>query len=135
MVPLDCKVEKPRLSPSLNLHIEEWHWAIFRFALLTVKIVPNWTSPSSAQSEHLSTFSFAFNNTTFDSEKEIPFLILLKLMKAVNSAIGSIVDSIVGIASLKSLVWQHDPMVYWGWRVLEWNSWFKEEKCCNYSQR
>ena len=42
-------------------------------------------------------------------------------MKAGSSATGSIVGSIVGIASLKNLVWQHNPMIYWGLTVLEWN--------------
>ena len=49
-------------------------------------------------------------------------------MKAGSSATGSIVGSIVGIASLKNLQGQHDPMIYWGLTVLEWNGWFKEEK-------
>ena len=128
MVSLDCKVDKLRLWPFLNLHIEEWHWTTFRFALLTVKIVTNWTSPSSAQTEYLSIFFFYFNKTTFDSEKEMPSLILFTLMKAGSSATGSFVGSIIGIASLKYLVWQHDPMVYWGLRVLKWNGWIKEEK-------
>ena len=69
-----------------------------------MEIVTKWTSSSSAQSEHLSTFFFDFNNTTFDSEKEMPSLILFTLMKAGSSAAGSIVGSIVvGIASLENL--------------------------------
>ena len=59
--------------------------------LLTVKIVTNWTSPSSAQTEYLSALFFDFNNTTFDCEKEMPSLILFTLMKAGSSATGSIV--------------------------------------------
>ena len=102
MVPLDCKVNKLRLLPSLNLHIEEWQSTTFRFALLTAKIVTERTSPSSAQTEYLSTFFFDFNNTTFDSEKEIPSLILFTLMKAGSSATVLIVGSIVSIASLKN---------------------------------
>ena len=79
---------------------------------------------SSIQTECLSTFFFDLNNTTFDSEKEMPSLILFTLIKGGSSA----TDSIVGIASLINLVWQDDLMVYWGLRVLEWNGWFKEEK-------
>ena len=69
-----------------------------------MKIVTNWTSPSFAQTKYLSTFFFDFSNTTFDSEKEMPSLILFTLMKAGSSAAGSIVGSIVvGIASLENL--------------------------------
>ena len=60
--------------------------------------------------------------------KDMSSLILFTLIRAGSSPTGSIVDSVVGIASSKNLVWQNDPMVYWALTVLEWNSWFKEEK-------
>lgn len=122
----DCNVDRLWLWPSLNLHIDEWHWKIFRVDLVTLKIVTNWTSPS-PQTEYFSTFLFDFKSTTFDLVDATPSIIFFVLMNSDNTLPGSIFVSTNGKASLKNHVWQHDTEAYWSCAGLDKDGWFKVE--------
>ena len=117
----DCNVDRLWLWPSLNLHIDEWHWKISRVDLLTLKIVTNWTSPS-PQTEYFSTLLFDFKSTTFDLVNTTPSVIFFD-----NTLPGSIFVSTNVKASLKNHVWQHDSQAYWSCAGLDKDGWFKVE--------